>query len=71
MDPAKEISAARASFLLRQKSLTDLAAEQGLDFAETARQIKEDIALAERLGLSLPGNDAAPGAAMGDETNEG
>lgn len=71
VDPAKEISAARDSFLLRQKSLTDLAAEQGLDFAETARQIKEDIALAERLGLSLPGNDAAPGAAMGDETNEG
>ena len=57
VDPAKEIKAAREAFLLGVRSLTDIVAEQGGEFEEVARQIAEDRATAERLGITLPEND--------------
>lgn len=53
LDPAKDIKANAEALRTRQTSLSRLAAERGLDFADLIQEIADDEAMLAELGLTL------------------
>ena len=60
VDPLKEVQAAREAFLLRVKSLSDIAADSGGEFSEIAQQIQNDLKLGNKLNISMVGGEQTP-----------
>ena len=60
VDPLKDVQAAREAFLLRVKSLSDIAADSGGEFSEIAQQIQNDLDLGNKLNISMVGGEQTP-----------
>jgi capsid protein len=60
VDPAKEGSGNLIAFQMGSKSLSSIAAEQGMDFEETVEQIQRDVEYAKEHGIDVSGLFKAP-----------
>jgi lambda family phage portal protein len=70
VDPEKDMNAAEKALELRLTTRTQIAAEQGTDFAEILEQTTQDEALAEAAGVDLR-EAATPGSTKTTQTAAG
>ena len=60
VDPAKDVKANSEALRTKQTSLTRVAASRGMDVEDLLREIAEDEAMAQSMGLTLDYSDGKP-----------